>query len=321
MRPLESHLSAVIPLLVILGCEAPFSPKGTYTERMVVYAILTTQSDAQFVKVYTTYNPPGFDPLENTTDNIVRDAEVTVSDGESYLTYRDTTVTRVDKNRYKDDLTVYVAQPFRVQSKKSYDLTIVSQTYGRVTASLTVPDRGRVQVLNPYVLRGQGDKNENLAILAWIRYAARGFMVRFYLEYETLDSGAWIRKRMEIPSGAVVVGDAKIFSYPKLERRTTTPDPALREKEEMERVHFSRFAYTSKLSELQAQYSYDKLRIKGAWFVLTQVESNLYAYYNIANAFQDEHSIRTDLPDWTNIKGGYGVFGAMVEDSGYVDLR
>jgi len=321
MRPLQPHLSVMIFLLLILGCEGPFSPKGTYRERMVVYAILTTQSDAQFVKVFATYNPPGFDPLENTTQNVVRDAVVTVSDGDSNLVYRDTIVTRIDKSRYQDDLAVYVAQPFRVLPKKSYTLTVVSQTYGRVTASLTVPDRGRVQVVNPYVLRGGGEEDESLVILAWIRYAARGFMVRFYLEYETLESGAWVTKRMEIPSRAVVVGDAKIFSYPKLERRTTSQDPALREKEEMERVYFSRLAYATKTSELRGQYSSDRLRITGAWFVLTQVESNLYAYYSIANAFQDPHSIRTDLPDWTNIEGGYGVFGAMVEDSAYVSLR
>jgi hypothetical protein len=55
--------------------------------------------------------------------------------------------------------------------------------------------------------------------------------------------------------------------------------------------------------------------------VLTQVEDNLYKYYNIVNGFQDEFSIRTDLPDYTNIRGGVGLFGAMTEDSVVVDLR
>ena len=70
-----------------------------------------------------------------------------------------------------------------------------------------------------------------------------------------------------------------------------------------------------------APYSADRIRIKGVWFVLTQVEQNLYTYYSIANAFQDAHSIRLDMPDWTNVQGGYGVFGGMVEDSLYVDFN
>ncbi len=69
-----------------------------------------------------------------------------------------------------------------------------------------------------------------------------------------------------------------------------------------------------------AQYSND-VWPRRALFVLTQTEENLYKYYNIANAYQDQISVRTDQPDWTNINGGLGVFGAMIEDSTYIDLQ
>jgi hypothetical protein len=57
-----------------------------------------------------------------------------------------------------------------------------------------------------------------------------------------------------------------------------------------------------------------------ATYILTQVEPNLYMYYNLANGFQDEFSIRTDQPDYSNIQGGFGVFGAMTVDTVRVDL-
>jgi hypothetical protein len=52
----------------------------------------------------------------------------------------------------------------------------------------------------------------------------------------------------------------------------------------------------------------------------TQVEENLYKYYNLANGFQDPYSIRTDQPDFSNIQGGLGIFGAMTLDSVRVDF-
>ncbi len=306
--------------LFVAGCENTFTPKGPYKDRLVVYAILSTQTDTQYVRLYTSYNPPGFDPLVNTVDNVVRGAEVTVFQDTATTDYHDTLVTRFDKTRYKDDIAAYMAFPFRAQPGESYDLTINSQTYGTVTASLTVPDRGRIQVVNKYVLKGQGDQNEDLTVFAWIRYATRGFMVRYYLDYDVFQGGGWSNRRTEMPSGVVVgAQNSTSYSYPSLQRRATVPGSPV--EEQSEPVYFSRKALALKLYELNHQYLPDGIRVHGAWFVLTQVERNLYNYYGIANAFLDAHSIRMDMPNWTNINGGYGVFGAMVEDSSYVDLQ
>jgi hypothetical protein len=319
MRSPNLSLIVVASSLLLVACEDSFTPKGPYTDKMVVYAILSTQTDTQYVRLYTTYNPQGFNPYENSIDKAIHDATVTVTLGASSTEYRDTLVERYNKARYKDDIGAYVAYPFRAQPGKSYNLAVESQSYGSVTASLAVPDRGRLQVSNKYVLRGEGDKNENLVVFVWVRYATRGYLVRYYFDFDVLQGGVWVRRRAEIPSGVVVIdNDHKIYDYPKLQKRITTPGSVV--KEEQEAVYFSRRALELALADLYAQYTYSGMRVKGAWFVLTQVEQNLYNYYMVSNGFQDAYSIRTDVPNWTNIKGGNGVFGAFVEDSLYVDL-
>ena len=60
--------------------------------------------------------------------------------------------------------------------------------------------------------------------------------------------------------------------------------------------------------------------MKRALVVLTQVDEDLYAYSKRVNGFEDPFSIRTDLPDYSNISGGHGIFGALVEDSVFVEL-
>lgn len=319
MRTSSVYIILVASLVLLVSCENSFTPKGPYTDKMVVYAVLSTQNDTQYVRLYSTYNPQGFDPYQNTIDKVIRGADVTVSQSTSTTDFRDTTVERYNKARYKDDIGAYVAYPFHAEPGKSYDLAIESQTYGSVTGSLSVPDRGRMQISNKYVLKGQGDPHENLTVFVWIRYATRGYLVRYYLDFDVLQENKWVNQRVEMPSDVVVIdNDHRIYSYPGLQRRTTTPESVVKELEEV--VYMSRTAYELMLSDLQTRYTYAGMRVNGAWFVLTQIEQNLYDYYKVANAFQDAHSIRTDVPNWTNIQGGNGVFGAFVEDSLFVDL-
>jgi hypothetical protein len=318
MKKLIYSLSVAVSISLIGGCEETFNTKAPYKDQMVVYAILSLNTDTQYVRLFTTYNPPGFDPLENSVDNMIDDAVVTVSQDGLVVGYRDTVITRIDKSRYKDDLRAYVAFPFRVQPGKLYNLNIMSLKHGVATGSLTMPVRGRISVFNIYVLKGGGDENEDLIGVGWIRYGTRGFMIRLYLDYDALDGSVWVNHRVEMPTSVSLWSDTlKKYDFPRLQRCS---DPPLDRSEVPERVYFSKRAYDLRMNDIKAQYPADGLRIKGAWFILTQVEKNLYTYFSVANAFQDEYSIRLDMPDWTNIHGGYGVFGGKVEDSLYVDF-
>jgi hypothetical protein len=305
--------------LVIVSCDNTFSPKGPYSDKIVVYSVLSTQTDTQYIRLYSTYNPQGFDPYQNTVDKAIRGADITVTQGESSTDYHDTTVERYDKARYRDDINAYVTYPYRALAGKSYTLSIETPSSGSATASLTIPDHGRLQVVNKYVLKGQGDQDERLRVVVWIRFAARGYLVRYYLDFDVLQGNNWVNQRVEMPSSVVIIDNTRrIYSYPELQRRQTAPESLVKENQEL--IYLSQTAYALRLYEIKEQFQSAGMRINGAWFVLTQVEENLYNYYKVSNTFQDEHSIRTDVPNWTNIKGGNGVFGAFVEDSVYVDL-
>lgn len=84
---------------------------------------------------------------------------------------------------------------------------------------------------------------------------------------------------------------------------------------------FSRVAYFDRLGAIYDRYPLGTVHVKRALVLMTQVERNLYTYVKVVNGFQDAYSIRTDQPDYTNIVGGHGIFGAMVEDSLSVDLN
>jgi hypothetical protein len=303
-----------IGLLILTGCENAFSPKGPYTQQLVVYSILTSRSDTQYVRVYRTYNPSGFNPLENTTDTYVRGAHVIITGAAGAYELRDTTITRVDQSRYPANLGAYIAYPMPIATGTTYSLQVVSDQ-GSVTATASVPGKGTIVPNNQYVLQNPGKYSEDISATIYMSSITRGYVIRLYLDFE-YDEGSTVKHvRTEVPISTFGQMDGNPqFNYPRLRRRDLSRFVPV------ETIYFPLDAYEFLLGFLKVRYS-SSVRLLTATFILTQVDDNLYKYYNIVNGFQDEFSIRTDSPDFTDIRGGVGVFGAMSEDSTVVDLR
>jgi hypothetical protein len=298
-------------LLLAAGCDVAFDPKGPYTEKLVVYSVLTTRSDTQFVRVYTTYNPSQHDPSENKLDTYVRNARVTLMTDSLSTILPAVVIPRVDRSRYTDDIVGYAAYPYTLRPGKTYTLRVTSDK-GNAEASVAVPSRGDVHANNPYVLKTPEKYDEDLSTRVRLSRATYGYLVRIFVEFETKLGSLVTRHREEIPS-AVWTGEGDFFrfEYPVLVRRN--------EALTYEIAYSGVNAYKACLIDLKSRYG--AITVTGATYVLTQVDKSLYVYYNLANGFLDPFSIRADLPDFTNVRGGLGIFGSIVEDSVYVDLR
>ena len=306
-------------LVLVAGCEDPFTSKGPYSDKLVVYGILTNRSDTQYVRVYSTYNPPGVTPLGQTADIVPRGANVAVKGEAGSFQFQEKTTPRVDKSRYTDDLLVYASYPFSLEAGKTYSLNVSTREMGAVSAAVTVPRRGRIQFLNSYILNGGGSGDENIVIYGWIRELTYGVMMRLYLIYDVLEGNTWIKRQEEIPVVVSPNNDgSKVDFYPVLRRRQTSG--IIPGKEQNETFVFIKTTYFDKLGAILSRYPVGGVHMKRALVVLTQVDEDLYAYSKRVNGFEDPFSIRTDLPDYSNISGGHGIFGALVEDSVFVEL-
>jgi len=307
-------------LLVAYACESSFSPKGPFESKVAVVAILTTNSDTQYVRVFKTYDPPAFDPFAVRQDQSIRGVVAQVSSGALTVQYSESLRPRPDTNRFSDNIVAYVAHPFRVEGGKNYNLNVVTPSDGQVNSTVSVPDTGWVRVLNPLMLssdRIDAGTAEDLIVQANISSGARGYMVRFYLDFDVPTGNSWTRTRLEIPGLVVKIDTTRYYGYPKLQRRSSEPGPP--HSHQMEGAYFMIKAYAEKLKDIRVEYG-PNVWLRRAIFVQTQVDENLYTYYNIVNGYQDAFSIRTDLPDWTNINGGLGIFGAIVEDSTFINF-
>ncbi len=314
----------VVLLLVLLGCNEPFTPNGPYDDRMVIYAILSTQTKTHIVRVYDTYNPSNYDPYSIVADNPITDAVVRIEAPGLRLQARDTLIPRKDKSRYSSDIRAYVFDTLTVSSGTTYSLSVASPTRGTVTASAAVPGKANLLIDNyaliekPYLFANSRNEDQDIFLTILLSPIARGFLAQLFLEYQVVENNTKVTQRAEIPSLAFKIGlDSLHYVYPKLTRRSAEPFTTFTQPEV---ARFSIVAYRNIASDIQGRYGSGNVTFKNAIFFVTQAERNLYNYYNIANGFQDPFSIRTDFPDFTNINGGVGVFGAFSVDSLFVQL-
>lgn len=174
--------------LLCTGCDVPFSPKGDYFEKVVVYSILDPTKKSQYARVYFTYNVEGVDPRKSTIDPQVRNALVTVYDeaGQSYV-FRDTLVKRDTSERYSSDIVAYYADRLAPSPEKRYRLEISIPEYGNANAAVTVPEPFIIYVNGSRARPLLADSSDNLCdcipVSLFGGNGTKGHLTRFFLDY------------------------------------------------------------------------------------------------------------------------------------------
>jgi hypothetical protein len=287
---------------------------------MVVYSVLTTESDTQYVRIYTSYNPSGEDPTKNPDEISVTDAVVKVTgtnpffDARTY-DFQSFDLKRADQGRYKDSIGAYYSFPFRPVRGATYRLSAVSPTYGTATADLTLPTRGTVQFVNPFKLGNPWRDSLDIQVLIKLSNLVDAFLVRLYIEYDLFNpqTRLWKPYRTEIPFKVIVISKALAtydYFFPELTLRQT---PKNTSPTSVEGFTFQGTAYQTVIERIVEQA--DQSRFRRAVCYLIQADEQLYRYYAEANQFNDKNSIRLDQPNYTNIQGGIGLFASMGIDS------
>jgi hypothetical protein len=313
----------VLMLCYVAGCDDSFNPGAPFQPRMVVYSILTTDSDTQYVRVYSTYNPPENDPTRNQDDTSVQDAQVSITqEGGATFSFQAFTIERLDKSRYSSPIWAYRGFRFRPERGKTYTLNVSSTSSGAVTARTTVPNAASILPVNVDVLENPFFTSNDFGLKAGLSAQAKGYLARIYVDYLYPPGGGTYQvKRFEIPLKRDIINcylDLYKETYPHPTQRST---PAIapftiyqREYKPEEQVPYLRIPYMNKIYNL---YNREGLGIlfKQAVFYIVQFDAALWNYYSVANMYQDKLSVRTDEPDYRNFKTGIGVFGSMTVDS------
>jgi hypothetical protein len=281
---------------------------------MVVYCVLTTESDTQYVRVYSTYNPPDNDPSTNLDEIPVTDANVTISSDSALYQFQKTVVQRVDKSRYASDIVAYLSYPFKLARGKTYRLTVTSPTLGTATATATVPSVASISPSNFFAV-ADPYKNayvERYGVNVYLSAQAKAFLVRIYVDYLASTPQGWQQKRKQIPIVMRAISrymGTWEYIYPVVKRRQWSN--ARYQESEL----FTIGGWIRMLEDDIWLYDGYGVRFLQAVIHVIQFDEPLFNYYGVANISRDRYSVRIDEPDFSDIQRGVGVFGSAAVDS------
>jgi len=308
---------AIVFIMFACGCDDSFSPNADLVNKVVVFGVLTPNASIQFVRVHPIVSPEESNPRNDSVSGTV----VRVSKGGSLTIFRDTLLIVVKSVGDTVKIPAFVTYELSIERGARYALSVVSPSYSEVSAIVSVPSRGVLSTLGNLILQSPWDYNMDLDIIVSMTLSpdTKGFFVRFFLNYEVLRNGTWASESVEVP---IKLQDSNGLAningvYPSLGVRTTSRSPT---GFAVERKGYMNSEYRKVLTLIYAEYGSQNIRMKKAVFQLIQVEDNLFNYYFVANNFADKFSIRIDQPEFTNINGGFGVFGAFTFDSLVVNL-
>ena len=296
---------ACIVLFLFTSCSDSFTPKEPFKQQLVVYSVLSTFHDVQFVRVYSNYDVSGFDPFGNRSDTPVTGAQVVITGPHGSYTLKDTVLQRPDTSRYKSSIAAYTGR-WSVEPGATYILTVKVPGIGTTLASVETPGPsqtiywvyGTVIMDDPENYKGSGYVGASTKF--WP--STKAYSYQTVIEYDVLTANGWRTETVEIPLGASY--DLSDAVYPSVIRSYIYAGGS-----------YSKEMYMRVLGQIVRVHAGSKVTFKRIVFRFLQVDQNWYNYYNTVRQFQDMFTIRLDEPDFTNLSNGYGLFGAFTVDS------
>ena len=307
-------ISAVIGLamLFLSSCNQPFDPRAPLQQQLVVFSVLSTDRNVQFVRVEHDYMPSDFDPLSYSSDNSVTNAVVTIKDGNLTYRLRDTSYARPDTSRYKSPFHAYVLSPFTPQYGRTYQIAASSPDFGTTVASVVIPAKSfpSMALFTSAILDRPGayTPDNPISFYVVLSTAAKGYYARLFVDYDVLMGSEWVEGRVEVPLSFLAEGiqDLTRAIYPQLTRASSTRLTTV----------FKNALYRAALNEVaNIRYKSHRLIFNRVVLTFLQVDQNLFNYYYIVHAYRDAASMRLDEPMYSNIAGGTGLFGVYTLDS------
>lgn len=290
---MRKFLFSAFLTILPLGCSNDFSPNGPYQPKLVVYSVLSGNTDTQFVDVYATVNPSNYSAERIQNESIIAGATVVLSSAETLYSFHDTTMI-VNDSGIPRSINRYVCYGAKILPNRKYDLSVNASGFPAAQTSFKTFSPGSILPLNTYLFVNSNNEYDVEVDLSLGR-GSFAYLLRLCFEYEKKINGLWESKTEEVPlyyNGAQPIYPQFDFTGQALNARKL----------------FSRSVYKQTIAKMRSNPA-DTIRFNYAVIELQQFDESLYTYYSVVNSFPGGSSIRLDEPDYTNIVNGYGVVG------------
>lgn len=297
---MKKFLTLFIIFIALISCEENFNPYGELKDRYILNCIIRGDTTFQTVTLTRDYQVENFDPYSNTEDVNVKNALIRIWNGNDKVSlFRDTTIERQVGDKYKTPYTVFKTNDLMPTPNSKVEIEVILPNGKKLTSVANVPD-----VIN--ITDSLSDKiipptdNKKYIKVSWFTNERNPVLiVRLAIYYFKHENGLKTRNLMTVPLNYIQYGNEWIPNYPK-----PVTDQAY--SVDMNTIN--------KAMELISKDDPNKSRyeILSCILEVLSLDTELRKYYFATARSRDIYSIKLDETDYSNINGGYGVFGVYM---------
>ncbi len=291
-------LICLILLLSFSSCDQSFNPKGDYHEKYVLNCILSGDTSDQVAIISHSYDVEGFDPYKNTTDPAITGADLRLWYNDSVFVFRDSIIARQDSSRYSDSLKIYYLKNIHIGFNKPIEIEALLPNGRRLKSSTTTAKE--IIFDNAVSSKVIPPVNSRLDLIQWNQDDETAYYLpRFIVTYYKKVNGVPEKHTLEIPIKYSLRNGENVPVYATASSQTSVVyDPDV-----IKQALLS-------ISEGDPDKSNYSVMVLNPVNVFA-LDENLARYYS-ANNQDNSFTVRLDESDFSNIDGGFGVFGSYV---------
>jgi hypothetical protein len=291
----------IIPIISVIffACEEDFDPKTTYKERYALNCILRGDTSLQYATILQSYNISGFDPYEHTENPFVAGADVRIWQKNKVYKLRDTLLTGLANSRYTTPIPAYYTNEFIPGEHDTIEIRAILQSGKTLSGGSRMPGKiefneSATDIIIPVNSKDYFQFN-------WRKVNSYAlYITRLNIHYEVNIAGVKERKSIMMPLEYKMVDGISTPQYPEVSRSSG--------------ISFSYSVLDSvfkKISEGDPEKG--NYSVIAAIFEVLELDKPLSEYYISSGAAIDDFTVRVDEVDFTNIKGGFGIFGSYIK--------
>jgi hypothetical protein len=290
----------IFTIFIFTSCEEDFNPFGDYQESYVFNCVLRGDTALQAATVAKTYNS-GFDALSNTEDPFLKGADIRIWFGDSVYLFSDTSITRDDTSRYNTPFNLYKCEKFLVEYNQTIEAEIMLPNGRRLRSSIITPAKTLFESSSATTI--PAGTNSTFRI-GWTNSTSSiYFLPAFSIIYYKNQGNQQVQYTKEVP--AYYDNETPVYFTPVRQTSVTLKIETLVKALEEISGEDDKSKYTIKLSPV---------------FKVAAFDESLSRYYSVTSQTFDHLTVRVDENDYTNIEGGFGIFGAFTSTK-YQNLK
>ncbi len=288
----------ILTVLMIYSCEDTLDPNAPFRERYVLTGVIRSDTSLQVVTVTKSYRPPQLDPYSYKDDPAVAGAEVNMWYKDTLYELRDTVLMREDSSHFSYPIHCYYVNNLRPAPDQYVDIEALLPN-GLLLQSFTKTPEVDYSFFNP-------SSDQAIPPTQHPSY--------FYVKWKQLDNELYSPKIQIVyyikgnPDKQIMLVPLRYFqkngtNIPIYPQQTNVNEITI----DMETINAT-MRTIARDDPAKGNYSIVEMDVQ-----MIVYDPNLSTYYSSMQEATDGFTVKLDQPDFSNVTGGFGIFGSYVK--------